>query len=796
MATVTERLFGKSIKRREDPRFITGRGQYVDDLKLPGITYAAFVRSPHAHARIRSIDVTAAKAQPGVVAVFTGKDMTGVNSLPCGWDLRKAKNIPGVVQDLAMVSHMPLTSDVARHVGDPVAVVIAESQEAAVDAAEKVQVGWEPLPSVTATDRAATTGAAQIHADAPGNVAFKWALGDAAATDAAFKNAAVTVKKRIVNQRLVANAMEPRACAARFDPPTGELTLWVTSQNPHVHRLLMCAFVLGIPEQKVRVIAPDVGGGFGSKIFLYNEEVVCSWASRQLRRPVRWTATRREAYQTDAHGRDHITEAELALSREGKILGLRVKTTANLGAYLSTFAPAVPTFLYGTLLNGVYAIGAIHVEVTGVFTNTTAVDAYRGAGRPEACYVLERIVDAGAAALKMDPAELRRKNFIPKFSGAFQTLVAVAYDSGDYGAAFDKLLQIFDYKKFRAEQAEARKQGRLLGVGFSTYIEACSIAPSKVVGALGAGAGLYESGKVRVHPTGGVTVFTGSHSHGQGHETTFAQLVADDLGIPIEQVEVVHGDTGAIPFGMGTYGSRSASVGGTALKMSLQKIKEKGKKIAAHLLEASPKDIEYSNGEFRVTGVPNKSVPFGAVALTAYVPHNYPEGLEPGLEETSFYDPANFCFPFGAHACVVEVEPETGKVKIARYVAVDDVGNVINPMIVDGMVHGGIAQGAAQALWEGAVYDGQSGQLMTGSMMDYAVPKADMLPMYETDRTVTPTPVNAMGVKGAGETGTIAATPAVVNAVVDALSGLGVDHIEAMPLTAERVWKTIQAARK
>jgi carbon-monoxide dehydrogenase large subunit len=795
MATTTERLFGKSIKRREDPRFITGRGQYVDDLKLPGMTYAAFVRSPHAHARIKSIDVAQAKAQPGVVAVFTGKDMTGVNSLPCGWDLRKAKNVPGVVQDLAMVPHMPLTSDVARHVGDPVAVVIAESQAAAIDAAEKVNVAWEPLPSVTATDRATAPGAAPIHADAPGNVAFKWALGDAAATDAAFKSAAVTVKKRIVNQRLVANAMEPRACVARFDVATGELTLWVTSQNPHVHRLLMCAFVLGIPEHKVRVIAPDVGGGFGSKIFLYNEEVVCSWASRQLKRPIRWTSSRREAYMTDAHGRDHVTEAELALSRDGKMLALRVKTTANLGAYLSTFAPAVPTFLYGTLLNGVYALGAVHVDVTGVFTNTTAVDAYRGAGRPEAAYVLERMVDAGAAALKMDPAELRKKNFIPKFSGAFQTHVAVVYDSGNYAGAFDKLLSIFDYKKFRAEQEAARKEGRLLGVGFSTYIEACSIAPSKVVGALGAGAGLYESGKVRVHPTGMVTVFTGSHAHGQGHETTFAQLVADELQIPLEQIEIVHGDTGSVPFGMGTYGSRSASVGGTAIHMSIKKIKEKGKIIAAHLLEASPKDIEYVNGQFQVMGVPSKAIPFGAVALTAYVPHNYPEGLEPGLEETSFYDPSNFCFPFGAHACVVEVMRDTGEVKLQRYVAVDDVGHVINPMIVDGMVHGGIAQGVGQALWEGAVYDDRSGQLVTGTMMDYAMPKADMLPNYETDRTVTPTPVNPLGIKGAGETGTIAATPAVVNAVVDALAPLGIDHIEAMPLTAARVWNIINGKR-
>ncbi|MBI2206286.1 MAG: molybdopterin-dependent oxidoreductase [Candidatus Rokubacteria bacterium] len=794
MATVqSDRLFGKSIKRREDPRFVTGRGTYVDDVKLPGTTYAAFVRSPHAHARIRTIDTAEAKRHPGVVAVFTGADMTGVNSLPCGWDLRQSKNIPGVVQDLAMVPHMPLTSDVARHVGDPVAVVIADSRDAATDAAEKVKVDWEVLPSVTATDKATAPGAARVHDAAPDNIAFKWELGGGD-VDGAFKKADVVVKKRIVNQRLVANAMEPRACLARFDEATGELTLWVTSQNPHVHRLLMCAFVLGIPEHKVRVIAPDVGGGFGSKIFLYNEEVVCSWATRQLKRPVRWTSTRREAYLTDAHGRDHVTDAELALAKDGTMLGLRVKTTANLGAYLSTFAPAVPTFLYGTLLNGVYQIGAINCQVTGVFTNTTAVDAYRGAGRPEACYVLERIVEAGARALKMDVAEIRKKNFIPKFSGAFQTLVAVSYDSGDYGAALDKLLQMFDYKKFRAEQEAARKQGRLLGIGFSTYIEACSIAPSKVVGALGAGAGLYESGKVRVHPTGMVSVYTGSHSHGQGHETTFAQLVADELQIPIEQVEIIHGDTGQIPFGMGTYGSRSASVGGTAILMSINKIKEKGKRIAAHLLEASPKDIDYVNGSFQVKGVPDKAVPFGAVSLTAYVPHNYPDGLEPGLEETSFYDPSNFCFPFGAHACVVEVERDTGAVKLLRYLAVDDVGNVINPMIVDGMVHGGIAQGIGQALWEGAVYDVQSGQLMTGTMSDYALPKADLLPMYETGRTVTPTPVNPLGIKGAGETGTIAATPCVVNAVVDALAGLGVDHIEAMPLTTERVWQTIQAA--
>ena len=781
----TARLLGSSIKRREDPRFITGKGNYTDDVKLAGMTHAAFVRSPHANAKIRKIDTSAAAKAPGVVAIFTGKDMTGVNSLPCGW----------LLPELKIPAHMPLASDAARYVGDPVAIVIAESQSAASDAADLVQVDWEVLPSVTATEQATAKGSVQIHEVAPENVAFKWQIGDAAATDAAFKSAAVTVKKRIVNQRLVANPMEPRACVARYDEATGDWTLWVTSQNPHVHRLLMTAFVLGIPEHKVRVIAPDVGGGFGSKIFLYNEETVCTWATKQIKRPIRWTSSRREAFQTDAHGRDHVTDAEVAVAKDGKLLGLRVKTTANLGAYLSTFAPAVPTYLYATLLNGVYEWPAIHAAVTGVFTNTTPVDAYRGAGRPEACYLLERMMDAAAAAIKMDPAEIRRKNFIPKFDNGYQTKVALSYDSGNYGAAFDKLLGMLDYKKFRSDQAAARAQGRLMGIGFSTYIEACSIAPSKVVGSLGAQAGLWESGKVQVHPTGKVSVFTGSHSHGQGHETTMAQIVADHLGIPMDDIEIVHGDTGRVPFGMGTYGSRSASVGGTAIVMSLDKIKEKGKKIAAHLLEANPKDMEYVGGQFVVKGSPQKAIPFGQVALTAYVPHNYPEGVEPGLEETSFYDPANFCFPFGAHACVVEVDPDTGHVKILRYLAVDDVGNVINPMIVDGMVHGGIAQGVAQALWEEAVYDRDSGQLVSGSMMDYTLPKADMLPFYETERTETPTPVNPLGVKGAGETGTIASTPAVVNAVVDALSGLGVDHIDAMPLTPERVWKTAQAAK-
>ena len=763
----TAKLLGASIKRREDPRFITGKGHYTDDLTLPGMTYAAFVRSPHAFAGIKKIDTSKALKHPGVVAVFTGKDMTGVNSLPCGW----------LLPDLKVPPHMPLASDAARYVGDPVAIVIAETQTAALDAAELVAVDWDVKP--------AAKGAPAIHAAAPDNVAFRWQIGDAAATEAAFKSAAVTVKKRIVNQRLVANALEPRACVARYEDATGDWTLWVTSQNPHVHRLLMTAFVLGIPEHKVRVIAPDVGGGFGSKIFLYNEETVCTWATKQIKRPIRWTANRRESFQTDCHGRDHVTDVELALSKEGKILGLRVKTTANLGSYLSTFAPAVPTYLYGTLLNGVYEMGAIHCEVTGVFTNTTPVDAYRGAGRPEAAYLIERIVDAGAAALKMDPAELRKKNFIPKFDSGYQTKVALTYDSGNYGAAFDKLLGMLDYKKFRSDQQAGRSSGKLLGVGFSTYIEACSIAPSKVVGSLGAQAGLWESGTVRVHPTGKVTVFTGSHSHGQGHETTFAQLVGDHLGIPMDDVEVVHGDTGIVPFGMGTYGSRSLAVGGTAIVKAVDKIIAKGKKIAAHLLEAADTDIEFENGEFKVAGT-DKKVPFGSVALTAYVPHNYPlDKLEPGLNENAFYDPTNFTYPAGSYVCEVEVDPQTGRSKIESFVAVDDFGNIVNPMIVEGQVQGGIAQGLGQAMLEGCAYDPQSGQLLTGSYMDYAMPRATDLPNFNISNVVTPCTHNPLGVKGCGEAGAIGSPAAYMNALTDAL---GVKDVP-MPATAERVWR-------
>jgi carbon-monoxide dehydrogenase large subunit len=781
------KLFGSSIKRREDPRLVTGRGVFTDDVKLPGQAYAAFARSPHAHARVRRVDVSRARSVPGVLAAYTGADLAagGVGPLPCGW----------LLPELKIPEYRAVATGKVHFVGHAVAVVVAETPYAARDGADQVIVDYEVLPAVTDGEKAVQPGAPQLHDNAPGNLAFRWSIGDQAATDAAITGAARVVRHRLVNHRLIPNAIEPRASIATYNPATQELTCWVTSQNPHVHRLLMAAFVLGMPEHKVRVIAPDVGGGFGSKIFLYPEEVAASWASKQLNRPVKWTAERRESFMTDAHGRDHITDAEMAVDREGKIVALRVRTNANLGAYLSTFAPLIPTYLYGTLLSGVYRIPNIHCEVVGAFSNTTPVDAYRGAGRPEATYLLERMCDLTAKAIGVDVAEFRRRNFIPPFAeSGYQTPVAFQYDSGNYGPALDRALEMIDYRRFRAEQEAARREGRHLGIGLATYIEACGPAPSQVAGALGAQAGLWESAQVRVHPTGKVTVYTGSHSHGQGHETTFAQLAADELQVPFEDVDIVHGDTAAIPFGMGTYGSRSASVGGAAIHAAVQKIREKGKKIAAHLLEASEADIEYQDGKFGVRGVPGRSKTFGEVALMAYLAHNLPKGLEPGLEATSFWDPPNFVFPFGAHVAVVEVSEQTGKVRLLRYVAVDDVGRVINPMIVDGMVHGGIAQGVGQALYEFAAYD-DGGQLQSGSMMDYALPKADDLIAYETDRTTTPSPVNPMGVKGAGETGTIASTAAVANAVMDALAPLGITHLD-MPLTPARVWAAIQSKKR
>ena len=774
---------GSSVKRVEDKRFITGRGRYTDDIVLPNMTYASIVRSPYAHAHIIGIDTEAARNHPGVVAVFTGQDIVddGINPIPTGWQIGP---------DMKEPPHHTLAVDKVRHVGDGVAVVIAESKDAAQDAAEKVAVSYDPLPAVVDMNEALGDNAPLVHDGAPNNLSFTWELGDKAATDEALAAAHHVTTYELVNQRLIPNAIEPRCVVGDHNAATDDLTLYTSSQNPHLIRLLLCAFVTGLPEHKVRVVSPDVGGGFGSKIFHYPEEVLCAWATRKVGRPVKWTAERSESFVTDAQGRDHLTTAEMGFDAGGHAVGLRVTTTANMGAYLSTFAGGIPTWLYGTLLAGQYTTPAIYVQTKGVFTNTVPVDALRGAGRPEATFLLERLMELAAKEMDRDPAELRRMNLIQPDQFPYETPVVLQYDSGNYEAALDKALGMIGYEELRQEQQQARADGRLIGIGFSTYIEACGIAPSAVAGAIGARAGLYDSGMIRVHPTGKVQVYTGVHSHGQGHETTFAQLVAHHLQIPMEDVELVHGDTAQIPFGMGTYGSRSLAVGGSAIYKALEKVLNKARKIAAHALEASEDDLEYVGGQFTVKGT-DRSVGFGDVALTAYVPHNYPiEELEPGLEFNAFYDPKNFTFPFGAHICAVEVDPETGTVEILRYVAVDDVGEVINPMIVEGQVHGGIAHGIGQALFEGAVYD-EDGQLLTGSYMDYTMPRAADLPMFEVDRTVTPCPHNPIGAKGAGETGTIASTPCIINAVCDAV---GVRDIQ-MPVTPERVWRAIHAAQ-
>lgn len=784
-------VIGQAVKRVEDRRFITGKGNYTDDIVLPGMCYAYFVRSPYAHAKILSVDTSEALEQEGVVAIFTGQDIldAGVNGVPCGWQVDFKDG-----ETMKEPPHPLLVADKAKCLGDGVAMVIAESREIAKDAAELVYVDYEELDPIIDTASAPQDGVPQVHEEAPNNLCFDWELGDQAKTDAAMANAHHITTLDLVNQRVIPNAIEPRSAIGHYDSAFDRYTLYTSSQNPHLIRLLMCAFVLGIPEHKVRVISPDVGGGFGSKIFHYAEEALVAWASNKINRPIKWTAERSESFQTDAHGRDHVTKAELGFDANNNIVGLRVKTIANLGAYLSTFAPAVPTYLYGTLLQGLYTTPAIHVNVLGVFTNTVSVDAYRGAGRPEATFLLERLLDRAALELKVDPAELRLQNFIPPFDGVnqpgYETQVALQYDSGDYHKVLKKALEMADYENLRKEQEEARKAGRLMGIGFSTYIEACGIAPSAVVGALGARAGLYESAHVRVQPTGKVSVYVGSHSHGQGHETTFAQVVADKFGISMDDVEIVHGDSDSVAFGMGTYGSRSLAVGGSAIMKSIEKVIEKGAKIAAHKLEASEEDLDFAEGKWTVKGT-DKSIAFGDVALTAYVPHDYPQGLEPGLDFSSFYDPANFTYPYGAHICVVEIDPDTGKVTVKRFIACDDVGNVINPMIVDGQIHGGIAQGIGQALYEGAIYDGE-GQLINGSYMDYTMPRADDLPMFEVDRTVTPCPHNPLGVKGAGEAGTIGSTPAVVNAVMDALAPFGVKDL-TMPLTSEKVWQAMQS---
>ena len=777
--TTTTDVFGSSIKRREDPRLITGQGNYVDDIKLVGMLHAAFVRSPRAHANIKSVETSRASAREGVLDVFTGAELQEeLGELILGWILPEQKQ----------TTHPPMAFDTVRFVGESVAVVVADSAEAAVEGAELVDVDYEDLPVVVDAEKATADGAPLVHAEAPNNIAWEWEVngGD---VDAAAAQAEVVVKQRIVNQRLIPNPIEPRGIVADYNKGTNQLTIWSSTQVPHLVRLAV-AISTGHPEHQMRVIAPDVGGGFGSKICPYVDEMVIGIVAKRLGRPVKWIEGRQENYLATNHGRDHIQHVEIMGNRDGTITGRRATVYANQGAHLSFFASLIPSGLFALMHSGPYSTPNVSCKVYGTFTNTTPVDAYRGAGRPEATFILERMTDMFAQEIGMDPVEVRLKNLIPPFDDGYDAATGVTYDTGNYEPAFDKALEMVGYQQFRQEQEQARKEGRYLGIGISTYVEICGLAPSAVVTSLGLQYGAWESALVRFHPTGKVTLYTGSSSHGQGHETTFAQLAASQLGIPMEDIEVVHGDTSQMQFGVGTFGSRSAAVGGTAIHMAVEKIKDKAKRLAAHLLEAAEEDIVYEDGKLFVAGAPAEAKTIQEIAFATHMASSLPEGMEPGLEALSYFDPKNFTWPFGTHIAVVEVDPDTGEVDLRRYVAVDDVGKVINPMIVDGMVHGGVAQGIGQALTEEAVYD-ESGQLVTGSMMDYAVPKAEDIPSFELERTETPSTTNPLGVKGAGETGTIASSPAVINAVVDALSPFGVKHID-MPAKAEKVWRAMQ----
>ena len=777
---MTTRIFGSGIRRREDPRLITGQATYTDDIKLNGMVHAAILRSPHGHARVNSVDTSAAQRAPGVLAVYTGADVEGVlNPLPCAWVIPDS--------DVKVVPYNAIAKDVVRYVGDAVAVVVAENRYQAEDALELINVDYSPLPTVVSPEAAMQDGAPQLHEDAPNNQAFHWvaAGGD---TDAAFEAAEVVVSDTIIQQKLIPNAMEPRSAVASYQQAMGELTLWNTTQNPHIARFITC-LVTGIPEHKIRVIAPEVGGGFGSKIAVYPWEMVAAFCSMKLGRPVKWTETRTENFVATTHGRDHIEHVEMAATRDGKITGVRSLVYAGMGAYLSTAGPGIPTILHGLMYSGPYDIPNLKADIYGVFTNTTPVEAYRGAGRPEATFLLERLVDMLAQEVDLDPVEIRRLNLIPKFDDGHDTAIGLTYDSGNYQGTLDAALAQADYAGLRAEQEHEREHGRYMGIGVSCYCEICGLGPSQVAGAVGFGGGLWESATVRFYATGKVNVFIGTSPHGQGEETTFAQIVADELGVPTDDVEVIHGDTDNTPMGWGTYGSRTTVVGGGALALSTRKIKEKARVIAAHLLEAAEADIEYDDGKFFVRGSPDQVKTIQDVALMANVAWNMPEGVEPGLEATTYYDPPNFTYPFGTHVAVVNIDAENGHIVLSRYVAVDDCGPQINPMIVEGQIHGGVVQGAGQALWEGAVYD-DNGQLLTGSMLDYALPRAHLVPDIEISSTVTPSPTNPLGVKGIGETGTIASTITIYNAVLDALRPLGVTKLD-MPLTPERVWRAI-----
>lgn len=776
---------GKSMKRVEDPRFIQGQGRYVANLQLPNMAYLAIKRSPHGHAKITNIDTTEAKALPGVLAIYTGADLQadGVGDIPSGW------NVP----DIKVPSYKALAVDKVNHVGDRVAVVVADSPYTAYDAIDLIEVDYEPLPAVVDAKKAMDEGAPQIHEGIPNNVSYTWALGEKEEMEKAFAEADEIVELDLVNQRLIPTAMEPRAAVAQWNRFNEEMTLWTTSQNPNLIRVVISAFTLQIPEHKLRLISPDVGGGFGSKIPHYPEEILVPWAARKLDRPVKWVASRSESNLSDAQGRDHVTYCRLALKKDGTMTGIHVKTWANNGAYISLVASLIPTAFYITLLSGLYKMKGVYGEMWGTLTNTVPIDAYRGAGRPEASYLVERLVHMAADKLGMDPIELRRKNFIPADEFPYQTPVALQYDSGDYNKLFNKALELSGYEQLVKERDEAQENGRLIGIGTAGCIEASGPAPSAVAGALGGVTGFWEAGTIRVHATGKITAITGSHSHGQGHETAFAQIIADELGVDPADVEIVHGDTAVVTNGMGTYGSRSASIGGSALVGAARKVRAKMMKLAAHQLEASAEDMVYDqeNGTMHVKGAPDKAKSFGEMAFAAYTAHNLPEGMEPGMEEDTYYDPANFTYPNSAHIAQVEVDPETGTVEIQKYFAVDDVGKVINPMIVEGQITGGIAQGVGQALWEHGLYS-DDGQLVAGSLMDYAMPRADGFPNIHVARTETPSPHNPLGVKGCGEMGTIAATPTIVNAVMDALKPYGVQHID-MPLTAEKIYNAIKS---
>jgi carbon-monoxide dehydrogenase large subunit len=785
-ADEAEQLLGSPVRRREDPSLLTGEAEYTDDIDRPRLAHVAIHRSQHAHARVEDIDTSEAEAMDGVVAVYTAADVD-------------ATGAPGEIEpvwllpDLTVPAYPMLAREKVRYQGQPVAAVVAEDRYRAHDAVDAIDVTYEQLDAVTDPEAAVADGSPTIHEEAPDNVAAEWEIGDAEATDEAFDRAAHTVSVDLENQRLHATAMEPRATLAEYEPGTGNVTVHMSTQCPHLHRRFFSE-MLEFPEHKMRVVAPDVGGGFGSKDSAHPDEALTIWIATQLERPVKWAATRLEGYTSTGHGRGHKTHAEMALSEDGTVLAIRVRTYGDLGGYVSTFGALNPTWGYAPMLPGQYDMETMHCEVIETFTNAVPTEPYRGAGRPEASFVIERLATLAARELDVDPAEFRRRNFVDEDAFPFETVTGYAYDSGDYEATLDRALELVDYESLRDRQEQLRAEGRYLGIGISSYVESCGYGPSEIVGQIGGQLGLWENGLVRFHPSGTVTVFCGTSGHGQGHQTTYAQIVADELGIDYEDVEVVEGDTGEVPMGMGTYGSRSATVGGSALVESARKTIEKAREIAAHQLEVDSTDVEFEDGEFHVTGAPDRSMHVQAVAEQAYLAHDLPDGLEPGLEEETFYDPENLVFPFGTHVVVVEIIPDTGEIELERYVAVDDCGNQINPKLVEGQVHGAIAQGLGQGLLEGVEYD-EGGNLTTATMQDYAVPKAHQLPDFETDSTVTPCPHNPLGVKGVGEAGTIAAPQAVVNAVTDALQPFGVDHVD-MPVTPETVWRAMEGGEE